>query len=186
MIDFINQLISGNHQAVKKFYFEYAPIIKTNIRYYFIRTHCRDDILNDLLCKLFANDCKVLRNFNNNTEADFIAYLKTITRNYCIDMYRKEKKYISEIIFVDDFCCYQLPTNEREQPDNIFENNEKQRLLKEAVKNLPQIYQRVIRLHLDNLTLIEIAHHLRLNPKTVGSQFLRAKALLKKYLISQI
>ena len=174
--EIIAKVISGDSQARNEFCNFCIPII----REYVFRGLPKEDITNEVIIKLLNNDYKALRNFQNKYKNSIYKYLKVITENYCNDQIKKKVKSdkIERLNYKEDF--YNIcPMPESEQPEQIFEENEKKQIIMEAALSLTHTLGAVIICSLQGLKIREIACMLQLNRKTVESRYNRAKQQLE-------
>ena len=174
--EIIAKVISGDSQARN----EFRKFCISIIRKYVFRGLSKDDVTSEVIIKLFNENCKALRNFRNEHENSIYKYLKVITENYCNDQIKKKviSDKIERLNYKEDFynICH-IP--ESEQPEQIFEENEKKRIIMEAALSLTHILGVVIICSLQGLKIREIACMLQLNRKTVESRYNRAKQQLE-------
>lgn len=136
-----------------------------------------------------TQDCflKVWENLDRYqpTEASLLAWMATLSRNLCIDHYRKRKREKGFRFISDDAVTTLLPGTADPQADAV--KRERLRLLLEAIGELPDELAEVIQLRdLDGLDYREIADFLNLPDGTVKSRLNRARIELARVIRERI
>ncbi|MCX6736559.1 MAG: sigma-70 family RNA polymerase sigma factor [Candidatus Parcubacteria bacterium] len=137
----------------------------------------------DITQETFIKAWKHLKKYNR--KLNFKTWLFAIARNTTIDHLRKKKN----IVFSDlenaegDSFLDSIPSQEL-LPDALFEKKELNKLLNKALDQLSYNYKTVVLWHLsEGMTFEEISQILKKSVNTVKSQYRRALAILKKYLV---
>jgi RNA polymerase sigma-70 factor (ECF subfamily) len=116
---------------------------------------------------------KVLRNLSRyNDNYKFSTWVLSITRNTCIDEFRRRKRRPvgSEVEAVDG----------APRPDEVTERHRRARKLHEALDTLPQMYREILVLyHFEHLKYQEIADLLDTPIGTVMNRIFRARRKLR-------
>jgi RNA polymerase sigma-70 factor (ECF subfamily) len=113
------------------------------------------------------------------TEASLIAWIAALSRNLCIDHYRKRRREKGFRFLTDDAVCAILPSGDDPQENAV--RRERVRFLIEALAELPdELAEVVILRDLDGLDYREIGDFLRLPDGTVKSRLNRARIELAK------
>ena len=121
------------------------------------------------------------------TDLPFKPWLYVVARNKCLD-YLKKKKPLS-------FSAFDRPDSAENPmdaipdqdplPDELVERADLQRLLRQAIEDLPEKYKTVVAMrYASGLTFAEIGAALSLPENTVKTHFQRAKAALRQSLAS--
>jgi RNA polymerase sigma-70 factor (ECF subfamily) len=111
--------------------------------------------------------------------ASLLAWIAALSRNLCIDHYRKRKREKGFRFISDDAVATMLPGTDDPQADAL--NRERARLLLDAIGDLPDELAQVVLLRdLDGLDYREIGDFLNLPDGTVKSRLNRARIELAK------
>jgi RNA polymerase sigma-70 factor (ECF subfamily) len=130
-----------------------------------------------------TQDCflKVWENLDRYqpSEASLLAWIATLSRNLCIDHYRKRRREKGFHFVTDDAVTVLLPGSDDPQADAV--QRERLRFLLEAIGDLPDELAELIQLRdLDGLDYREIADFLNLPDGTVKSRLNRARIELAR------
>ena len=130
-----------------------------------------------------TQDCllKVWENLDRYepSEASLLAWIAALSRNLCIDHYRKRKREKGFRFISDDAVAVMLPGTDDPQADAL--KRERARLLLDAIGDLPDELAQVVLLRdLDGLDYREIGDFLNLPDGTVKSRLNRARIELAK------
>ena len=130
-----------------------------------------------------TQDCllKVWENLDRYepSEASLLAWIAALSRNLCIDHYRKRKREKGFRFISDDAVAVMLPGTDDPQADAL--KRERARLLLDAIGDLPDDLAQVVLLRdLDGLDYREIGDFLNLPDGTVKSRLNRARIELAK------
>jgi len=113
------------------------------------------------------------------TEASLLAWIAALSRNLCIDHYRKRRREKGFRFLTDEAVTSLLPSADDPQADAV--RRERVRFLLEALADLPDELAEVVMLRdLDGLDYREIGDFLRLPDGTVKSRLNRARIELAK------
>lgn len=113
------------------------------------------------------------------TEASLLAWIAALSRNLCIDHYRKRRREKGFRFLTDDAVSAILPSGDDPQADAV--RRERVRFLLEALADLPdELAEVVILRDLDGLDYREIGDFLQLPDGTVKSRLNRARIELAK------
>jgi RNA polymerase sigma-70 factor (ECF subfamily) len=113
------------------------------------------------------------------TEASLLAWIAALSRNLCIDHYRKRRREKGFRFLTDDAVSAMLPSGDDPQENAV--RRERVRFLIEALAELPdELAEVVILRDLDGLDYREIGDFLRLPDGTVKSRLNRARIELAK------
>jgi RNA polymerase sigma-70 factor, ECF subfamily len=130
-----------------------------------------------------AQDCflKVWQNLDRYepTEASLLAWIAALSRNLCIDHYRRRKREKGFLFLSDDAVSTLLPATDDPQADAV--RRERVRMLLDAISELPdELAEVVILRDLDGLDYREIGDLLKLADGTVKSRLNRARIELAR------
>ncbi len=124
-----------------------------------------EDVLQDGFVKVFKN----LHQYK--FEGELGAWIRRIMVTTAINYLKKNSKYQSELLFIDDHL--HVVTNEH--PEIKMEGKE----LASLIRQLPPGYQSIFNLHaVEGYSHVEIGAMLGINEGTSRSQYARARALL--------
>jgi RNA polymerase sigma-70 factor (ECF subfamily) len=99
------------------------------IAHRFVNDHDQaDDITQDIFVKVYD----ALKHFRG--ESGFYTWLYRITVNVALNAIRKRR--LRDFIRIDEF--FETADNENAQPDILFEKDEQQKLIEEAITKLPE------------------------------------------------
>lgn len=130
-----------------------------------------------------TQDCllKVWENLDRYEPADgsLLAWISALSRNLCIDQYRKRRREKGFRFLTDDSVTALLPGTDDPQADAV--RRERLRLLLDAIAELPDELAEVVMLRdLDGLDYREIGDLLKLPDGTVKSRLNRARVELAR------
>ena len=126
------------------------------------------DVTQDIFLKMYNN----LEKFKE--EKNFTAWLFTISRNYCIDYWRKNKKYLSNSQELDEKVSLHDPTPE----DDAVRESEIRELRKKIARLEPELRVMLILRDIQDLSYQEIAGKFSIPEGTVKSRINRARLKL--------
>jgi RNA polymerase sigma-70 factor (ECF subfamily) len=180
----IQKAIRGDDLAYKRLMQKYHDAI---FNFIFRMVHDREQV-EDLTQEAFIKAFSSLKSFNE--EYAFSTWLYKIATNNCIDYIRKRKLQMysinKPIESRDSDFTFELP-DESYEADRELIDDQRARMLKEAIEQLPDKYRRVIHLrHVDEKSYEEIAAMLKLPIGTVKAHIFRAREMLYKQLKHQI
>ena len=113
------------------------------------------------------------------SEASLLAWIAALSRNLCIDHYRKRRREKGFRFLTDEAVTSILPAGDDPQADAV--RRERVRFLLEALADLPDELAEVVMLRdLDGLDYREIGDFLKLPDGTVKSRLNRARIELAK------
>jgi RNA polymerase sigma-70 factor (ECF subfamily) len=103
------------------------------------------------------------------------ALAATMTRNYCIDQFRKKKYIDREENNVQDYCYITFPS-----PHEQLEQKESNDIIHDIIHNLPDKYKVVIKLReIEGLSYEEIAEKTKQNINTLRVTLSRARKIIR-------
>lgn len=179
----MNKSIS-NHPEFSEIYLKYFPKMVRFAREYVISTEDAQNIVQDLFLNLWEHreNLEAVSNLN--------AFLFTLTKNRCIDYYRRTYRMdrIKESLDTIHERELHLKMEALQQFDeNMFSTNEIETILDRAVENLPEKCRQVFILsRMEGMKHEEIAQQLNISVNTVQNHIVTAlrklKVELKDYL----
>ncbi|MFH0989215.1 MAG: sigma-70 family RNA polymerase sigma factor [bacterium] len=176
----IKRALRGDQKAFKRLETKYYDAIY-NLIYRMIR---EKDEVEDLTQEAFIKAFISLSTFND--EYAFSTWLYKIATNNSIDYIRRKKLQTfsidKPIESKDSDFSFELPDSTYE-PDIGMIENQKKKMLNDAINSLPAKYRQVIHLrHVEEKEYQEIADLLNLPLGTVKAHIFRAREMLYKYL----
>jgi RNA polymerase sigma factor (sigma-70 family) len=180
----IQDALKGDDRAYQKLMEKYHDAIHNFI---YRMVHDREQV-EDLTQEAFIKAFASLRSFNE--EFAFSTWLYKIATNNSIDYIRKKKLQMysidKPIESKDSDFTFELP-DETAEADKDLITDQRVRLIREAIDQLPEKYRMVIQLrHAEERSYEEIAKALRLPIGTVKAHIFRARELLYKQLRHRI
>lgn len=166
----VNECVSGNAIAQKKFYDLFAKKMFGVCLRYTNNIEEAQDVLQDGFVKIFGK----LKDFESKGSLE--GWVRRIMVNTALDHYRKNKKHLNDVDV--DVVGYKL-----EKDDYIVETITADDLLK-LIQAIPEGYRVVFNLFaIEGYSHKEIAERLGVTESTSKSQYSRARSLLRKILI---
>ncbi|NOZ62333.1 MAG: sigma-70 family RNA polymerase sigma factor [Calditrichaeota bacterium] len=182
--DLIKRALMGDQQAYKEILRRYRPPLY-NLLYRMVRNKMdTEDLVQEAFIKAFSS----LASFNHNYA--FSTWLYKIAINNCIDYFRKKKL---KTLSIDTPIDSKDGEIKRELPDVSFRpdknilNEEKDRMIQEAIQKLQEKYRTPIILrHQEEKSYEEISEIMGIPLGTVKARIFRAREMLKKELKSKL
>jgi RNA polymerase sigma factor (sigma-70 family) len=140
----------------------------------FVNDHDQaDDIVQEVFIKVYS----ALKDFRG--ESGVYTWLYRITVNVALNALRKQR--IREFIRIDEF--FETAGDENEQPDTLFEKDERQNLIEEAISKLPDKQKAVfiLRYH-EELSYEEISAVLKTSVGGLKANYFHAVKKIGEYL----
>lgn len=132
----------------------------------------------DITIQTFSRAFDRIETYNSSFK--FKTWLITISKNIHIDLLRKEKNSISQIISNDDKSVYQILDESPSPEDELITEQHLAKLLRD-IKKLKPHYQEIINLrYFQELSYKEISIQLKEPINNVKVKLLRAKKLLSE------
>jgi RNA polymerase sigma-70 factor (ECF subfamily) len=180
----IDEALGGDQSAFEKLMNKYYQHIYNLIYKMIFRKEDVEDLTQEAFIKAFNS----LANFDR--QFAFSTWLYKIATNNCIDYLRKKKlstfSIDKEIASEDSDYKFEIPDSEF-IPDNKIIEEQRKKIIDEAIENLPDKYKKVIVLrHKKEMEYEEIAEKLDLPLGTVKAHIFRGRELLNKYLKNKI
>lgn len=179
-IELIKQALEGDQQAYTEILKKYrAPLY--NLLYRMVKNKMETE---DLVQEAFIKAFKSLASFNDDYA--FSTWLYKIAINNCIDHFRKKKLKtfpIDKPIESKDGSIKREFPDVSYQPDKYLLSKEKEKIINEAIQNLPEKYRTAIVLrHNEDKSYEEISETMGIPLGTVKARIFRAREMLKKEL----
>lgn len=167
--------MGGNNSACEELMHRYRRRV-FNISYQFVgRMDEAEDLTQEIFVKIFHSLDKF------NTEANFQYWIIRVTKNYCIDYYRKKRKERETVVDNIEQLANVRPA--RTTPLLQLEEKEKLRAIRRSIDNLPPILRSCIILrNLYGYSYQNIAEILQIPEGTVKSRINRGRQELSKHL----
>lgn len=180
----INKALAGDQNAYEKLMKKYYQLIYNLI----FRMISRKEDVEDLTQEAFIKAFNSLQNFDR--QFAFSTWLFKIATNNAIDYLRKKKlntfSIDREIESEESDFKFEIPDHEN-KPDRVIMEDERKKILDEAIESLPPKYKEVILLrHKMDKEYEEISKELKLPLGTVKAHIFRGRELLNKYLKDKI
>lgn len=132
----------------------------------------------DITIQTFSRAFDRIETFDENYK--FKTWLITISKNIHIDLLRKEKNSISQVISNDDKSVYQILDESPSPEDELITEQHLAKLLRD-IKKLKPHYQEIINLrYFQELSYKEISFQLKEPINNIKVKLLRAKKLLSE------
>ncbi len=183
-IELIERALSGDQQAYREILKRYrAPLY--NLLFRMVRNKMEtEDLVQEAFIKAFGS----LATFND--EYAFSTWLYKIAINNCIDHFRKKRLKTYSLDKPIDSKNGEIrrefpdPTY---QPDKALLSKEKDKLIEEAIQNLPEKYRiSIVLRHNEDKSYEEISQILNIPLGTVKARIFRAREMLKKQLKNKL
>jgi len=180
----INKALEGDQAAYEKLMKKYYQLIYNLI----FRMISRKEDVEDLTQEAFIKAFNSLQNFDR--QFAFSTWLFKIATNNAIDYLRKKKlntfSIDKEIESEESDFKFEIPDIEN-KPDRVIMEDQRKKILDEAIESLPPKYKEVIILrHKLDKEYEEIAKELKIPLGTVKAHIFRGRELLNKFLKDKI
>ncbi len=133
--EIIRQAKKGDKKAFEKLYqVHYVPVF----RYVYLRIQDKmqtEDIVQEVFMKVY----KSIENYQDQGKNP-LAYFFTIARNKVIDFYRKKKS----VSLDENLAVFEQLEGKRDNPEALFEQNEKAKVVNLAIQRLNDTQKEVI------------------------------------------
>ncbi len=157
------------------FYNKYNGLV-----YYIAKEKLKDhQLAEDCVQEVFVNFAKnfhnIKKNFNDNRTGSLV---KIVSTNMAIDIYRKNKKHLINVVDADLSEFYSLSDDDFDMCDQVA--------LKEAVNSLPEEIKSVFYLkYVCNYSGIEISQMLGISESLVRKRCMLGRQMAKNYIESE-
>ncbi|MDD2516211.1 MAG: sigma-70 family RNA polymerase sigma factor [Candidatus Gracilibacteria bacterium] len=174
------KLVIGNIDYFSEIIIRYEErLLRYIIRISFLDIADAENLLQEVFIKVYKN----IHDFD--FKFPFSSWIYRIAHNVTIDYYRKNKKFINNIVGQDSEEYEKIISNieSDNKPDKVFENNENKEILYKALQKLKVNYKEVLILKfIEGKSYEEIGEILMISIGTVGTLINRAKKQLKEEL----
>ncbi len=172
--ELIEMCLSGKQEAFEEIISRYKKLVSNVIYNLSIN---RSDV-SDLSQETFLRVYKSIHSYNPDYK--FATWLIKITTNVCLDWLRQKKNHS---ISMEDFS--ETP-DDQSNPESEYIENEELRILRQAIKELPEKYRiPVILFHQQRLSYKEIEKILKQPETIIKNRLYRGRIMLRKKLQSQ-
>ncbi len=176
----------GDKEAFAELYRRYEPSVRQCAQR-ILRTD--GEIVDDIVQEAFLHALRALPEFRG--ESKFSTWLIQITHNLCVSRIRKERTEHGSSASLPPWEGEQeaeplesLPMESEEEPEEVVERKEMQRLVRVTLSSMPHHYRFPIVLRdLDGRPYREIAHILRCTVPIVKARLHRARSAFKARLL---
>jgi RNA polymerase sigma-70 factor (ECF subfamily) len=174
--DLVGRCLEGDAAAWDTLVRAYWKLV-FNIAYKFV---ARFDEAEDLTQEIFVKLFTALATYDRR--ASFETWLTRVSRNLCIDRYRRRRR--EEERFTDEVDPDAIPLDELvSRPDATLEQREEVAIVRQALANLPPAYREAVSLRdIHELSYEQIAERLQLPEGTVKSRINRGRKELARHL----
>ncbi len=163
----VDQVLSGNPEAVSDFYKTNSPKILKYLSKHLPSKEDAEDLTNDVFFE--AIDSLNLLTKEDNLQA----WLYRIAHNKMVDYYRKRK---IKSLLLSQMPYLEIISNEIHQPEFQFEKDRVRDKIEKTLISLSEKYQKVLRLHYEEgISVKEIASRLNMSFKATESLLFRAR-----------
>jgi RNA polymerase sigma-70 factor (ECF subfamily) len=159
---------NGDQEAWKMMINSYSKSVYNIALNFFAERDIAQDVTQEIFIKVYHN----LDKFRE--EKNFSSWLFTISRNYCIDYWRKNKKYFVNTQELDEKIGFGQPTPE----ENLINESEIDKLRKKISQLDPELRLILILRDIQDLSYKEIAEKFSVPEGTVKSRINRARLKL--------
>jgi RNA polymerase sigma-70 factor (ECF subfamily) len=166
--DILLKCRDGNHEAWNMLINAYSKSVYNIALNFFAERDIASDVTQEIFIKIYHN----LDKFRE--ERNFSSWVFTISRNYCIDYWRKNKKYLLNSQELDEKISTGQPTPE----DNLIKESEIEILRKKISQLEPELRLILILRDIHDLSYQEIAERFSIPEGTVKSRINRARLRL--------
>lgn len=177
--ELVDRLLRGDGQAADKFVRLHQRLVMRELsRFRNLSPEDRDDLFQDIFAKLFEDECRILGQWKGNS--NFVAYLRRIVRNICVDYLRSLKRApsVEPIGEGDD-----EPADEDGSTDPVraAQLNELRKLMLQAIQRLaPPDKEIVTLIMIEEMTYTAAAERLGITSNNAGVRLFEAKKRLRK------
>ena len=173
----IEDYINGKQEAFTVIYNESHRYIYVCINNVMSGNDNKEDMICDIMQDTYLEICKHINSLQNVNQ--FLSWAGTIATRKCYEYIKKAGKYT---LLNEDESFDTLADDDNIIPEDIMQNKEKQRLLREIIQNELTEMQKlcVVGYFYNEMKQSEIAKELGIPENSVKSHLLRAKAKIKE------
>jgi RNA polymerase sigma-70 factor (ECF subfamily) len=166
--DILSGCRQGNQEAWSMLINAYSKSVYNIALNFFAERDIASDVTQEIFIKIYHN----LEKFRE--EKNFSSWIFTISRNYCIDYWRKNKKFLMNSQELDEKVSASQPTPE----ENLLRESEIETLRKKISQLEPDLRLILILRDIHDLSYQEIAEKFSIPEGTVKSRINRARLRL--------
>jgi RNA polymerase sigma-70 factor (ECF subfamily) len=181
--ELLQRCLDGDSSAWEEFLERYRPLLERSVRYTFLRCVYRiphadvENVVQDLLARLFEKDCRRLRTYQGR--CPFPAWLKSLAVRITLNTIRDEK--LRGRFGGGDLEDLGLQAAPDAGDQSEAEEREEIRRLDALLDSLGPLQKTVLKMfYYDGLSYRQISAALKIPVQTLGSMITRARARLKE------
>jgi RNA polymerase sigma factor (sigma-70 family) len=177
--DFVQKLIQKDDNSWRVFNKKFTPAVKAGMKpFNNINYQDKEDLINDVFLKTLDKDCKALKAFRGQSYAELGAYMKKISYNLSLRFSEKTEKWntICKSVEYDEKALHK----NSEEPSSVVIKNQTNKEIKNEIRNMPQIYRKVLLLYMNCYSHQMCANILNITLKTFQTRLFRAKNILRQ------
>lgn len=167
----VQQCLSGNDKAFEELVVRYKKLVYSVV-YNMISDK---EEINDISQEVFLRIYRSLSKYN--PQFKFSTWTVKITTNLCLDILRKKKIDSSPIEEIESL------STEKDTPEVKYMANEKSRIIRQAIEELPEKYRvPIILFHQNGISYEEMTQILKEPMTIVKNRLYRARLMLREKL----
>ena len=171
IVQAVELCLKGDQGAWKMIINTYSKLVYNIALNFTYNADDASDIVQDIFLKLYQN----LHKFDNN--GNLKGWITRISKNYCIDHWRKNKKNRNMVELEDNIAV------EKDDPEQVNIRNSELQFLKSKIKLLePDLSMALIMRDIEGMPYLEISKVLDIPQGTVKSRINRARIKLAKFI----
>lgn len=188
----VAQASEGDTGAFETLVKRYKTSLLTLIHRYIEDYDKACDVLQHVFIQLYFSLAQLQATMpTTRTPTPLKSWLFRVARNRCLDeLRRKRSLFFSEMDILYDeenLSPLWLIPDPNPEPEEVAENHELQRMLFQAIGELPPTFRNVVFLrYTRHMTFVEIGQELHIPKNTAKTYFQRARPLLKAALAAQM
>ena len=173
----VKEYKAGKAEAFTTLYEESSKYVYTCIYKVMVGNDNAQDIINDIMQDTYVEISKYISQLED--EDKFLSWAGTIATRKCYAYLKKNKKYV--LLNEEDTTFDNLADNENIIPEEVMQDREKQRLVREIIETQLTEMQKlcIIAYYYNEQKQSEIAEELGIPENTVKTNISRAKAKIK-------
>jgi RNA polymerase sigma factor (sigma-70 family) len=168
----------------------YYSIQRTcQIKSYPVRPDEKEDLFHEIFLNFIADEGKKLRQYQGKGGCSLATWIRTVSTHYVLDYIRKSRRQYFRVEFVemgepDMDISFVDPAH---MPDNILEDQEKQRLVAEALAELDEDDRYFVELYYKKeLSPKQIARILKVSTGSIYTRINRLRTKIKQKIENQV
>lgn len=166
MASIIARILSGDANAVTKFYHEFAPKLLA-----YLKNRLPHDVAEETLSDVFLEAIDALPTLQKDT--NLRAWLFKIAHNKTVDYYRKRRL---KTVFLSQIPFLEIVDSEVREPEFLYEKNVLKNRIETALYNISEKYKKILKLHYEEqISVKEIAVMFNMSSKAAESLLFRAR-----------